>query len=142
MRFVPPAPPHHRPDPGRSLRVVVADDDHDEVLTLSTLLQDEGHQVLEVYRGDAVAALVRKYQPDAVLLDIGMPGVTGFEVARQLREELREACPLLVAVTAWGQPAARKLGKLSGFNHYLVKPYLIDELLALLAPLTVSGRRL
>ena len=139
---MPLAPPEKRPNPGPPLRVVVADDDRDAVLTLSTLLQDEGHQVLEVYRGDAVAPLVRKYQPDAVLLDIAMPGVTGFQVARQLREELRQACPLLVAVTAWGQPAARRMGELSGFNHYLVKPYVIDELLAVLAPLTgPAGRR-
>ena len=132
---MPLAPPQERPKPGRSLRVVVADDDPDAVLTLSTVLQDEGHQVLQVYRGDAVAPLVRKYQPDAVLLDIGMPGVTGFEVARQLREELRHACPLLIAVTAWGQPAARRMGELSGFSHYLVKPYAMGELLAVLAPL-------
>jgi CheY-like chemotaxis protein len=135
-------PPQKSAQPGRSLRVVVADDDRDAVLTLATLLQDEGHQVLEVYRGDAVVQLVRKYQPDVALLDIGMPGITGFEIARQLRDELRHACPLLIAVTAWNQPAARKMGTLSGFNHYPVKPYSIDELLALLAPLTVSGRPL
>jgi two-component system, OmpR family, response regulator len=125
-------PPQKSAQPGRSLRVVVADDDRDAVLTLATLLQDEGHQVLEVYRGDAVVQLVRKYRPDAVLLDIGMPGLTGFEIARRLREDLRDACPLLIAVTAWSQTQARELGRLSGFHHYILKPYATDELLALL----------
>jgi DNA-binding response OmpR family regulator len=121
--------------PSRPLRLLVADDDRDAVLMLSTLLQQEGHDVVEVYRGDAVVQLVRKYRPDAVLLDIGMPGLTGFEIARRLREELRGQCPMLIAVTAWSQTQARELGRLSGFNHYIVKPYATGELLALLEPL-------
>lgn len=128
-----PHPPRQQPRP--PLRVLVADDDRDTVLTLSTLLQAEGYEVLEVYRGDAVMQLVRRYPLHAVLLDIGMPGLTGFQIARRLRDELGRACPLLVAITAWGQAAAREMGKLSGFNHYLVKPYATDELLALLQPL-------
>lgn len=132
------ADPSLRPNPKRSLRVLVADDDRDAVLMLSTLLQQEGHQVLEVYRGDAVLHLVRRYKPDAVLLDIGMPGMTGFEIARQLREGLRGACPLLVAVTAWSTEKARQLGKAFGFHHYLVKPYSSEELLSVLEPLAGS----
>jgi len=105
------------------------------VLTLSTVLQDEGHHVLEVYRGDAVLQLVRRYRPDVVLLDIGMPGLTGFEIARLLRDELGADCPMLIATTAWAQASARELGRLVGFNHYLVKPFATAELLALLEPL-------
>lgn len=132
---MPPPDTQKRRKPVRPLRVLVADDDRDAVQTLSTILQDEGHQVLEVYRGDAVLQLVRKYRPHAVLLDIGMPGLTGYEIARQLRDELRNECPLLVAVTAWSHAKARELGKLFGFNHYLVKPYASEDLLALLDPL-------
>jgi len=128
--------------PTRKLRILVADDDRDTVVTLSTLLQQEGHDVLEVYRGDAVMSMVTRYQPDAVLLDIGMPGLTGFEIARQLHETLKDQCPLLIAVTAWKMDTARELGKLVGFNHYLIKPYSTDELLGLLAPLRVSGPEL
>lgn len=127
--------PQKKCKPGRPLRLLVADDDRDAVLMLSTLLQQEGHDVVEVYRGDAVVQLVRKYRPDAVLLDIGMPGLTGFEIARRLREELRDKCPLLIAVTAWSQTQARELGRLSGFHHYIVKPYSAEQLLALLEPL-------
>jgi len=136
------AEPTRNRKPTRRLRIVVADDSRDAVLMLSSLLQQEGHEVLEVYRGDAVLSMVRRYEPDAVLLDIGMPGLTGFEIARELREGLRQACPLLVAVTAWDQPSAKELGKLSGFNHYLVKPYSAEELLGLLSPLMVSGPEL
>lgn len=134
--------PTERPAPQRRLRILVADDNRDEVLTLSLLLQQEGHDVIEAYRGDAVLTMVRRYQPDAVLLDIGMPGMTGFEIARELRDYLRHACPLLIAITAWAQGSAKELGKTAGFNHYLVKPYTAEELLALLEPLRVSGKPL
>lgn len=128
-----------RIDPAkRSLRIVVADDDPDAVLMLSTLLRQEGHHVLEAHRGDAVVNLVDHHRPDVVLLDIGMPGLTGFEVVRQLRAILGPACPLLVAVTAWTQPAAKEMGRLVGFNHYLTKPYSTEDLLSVLAPLCSS----
>ena len=64
-----------------------------------------------------------------------MPGLTGFEIAHALRQSLGPACPTLIAVTAWSQPAARELGKLSGFRHYLTKPASTDELLKILASL-------
>lgn len=127
------------PVPGRKakrrLRILVADDDRDTVVTLSSILQDEGHEVIEVYRGDAVLELARRYKPDTALLDIGMPGLTGFEIARELRDNLRDACPVLIAVTAWKQKSAREMGKLVGFSHYLTKPYAIEELLDILASL-------
>jgi two-component system, OmpR family, response regulator len=124
------------------LRIVIADDDRDTVTSLAAILRAEGHDVSEVYRGDAVIDRVRTYRPDAILLDIGMPGLTGFEIARLLRRELGEACPLLVAVTAWNQGSAKVLGKLVGFSHYLTKPYSTGEVLGILEPLAVSGRPL
>jgi DNA-binding response OmpR family regulator len=120
----------------RKLRILVADDDRDAVLTLSTVLEHEGHEVIEVYRADAVLQLTRRYKPDVALLDIGMPGMTGFEVARNLRDQLGKECPVLVAITAWNQNAAKALGKLVGFKHYMVKPYSMDELLDVLVKLT------
>ena len=136
------AAPDNNRQPSRALRIVVADDDRDAVLTLSVLLRHEGHEVREVYRGDTVYDQVREFQPDAVLLDIGMPGLTGLDVARKLRARLGDSCPLLVAITAWDKGADRVLGQIAGFNHYLTKPYRTDALLALLAPLVVSGRPL
>ena len=127
---------------GRKLRVIVADDNKDEVLTLVTVLLDEGHEVREVYRGDAVLRLIGEFKPDAVFLDIGMPGMSGYAVARELRQTFGERGPLLVAVTGWKKTSERLLGQIVGFDHYVTKPYEIDELLGLLAPLSANAPRL
>src|SRR5437763_6438026 len=124
----------HAP-PSRALRILIVDDDRDAVVTLSALLQHDGHEVIEAYNGGGVLNLVRNRDPHAVLLDIGMPGATGFEVARELRLRLGRTCPALIAITAWTQPAAREMGRLSGFHHYLTKPYSAQDLRALLAAL-------
>jgi len=120
----------------QSLRILVADDNRDSAISLAVVLRDEGHRVIEAYRGDAVLELTAQFKPEVLILDIGMPGLTGFEIAHRLQQELGPACPLLIAVTAWTQPAARTLGTLSGFSHYLTKPYSTDELLTILASLT------
>jgi DNA-binding response OmpR family regulator len=124
----------------RALRIIVADDNRDAAASLAMVLRDEGHEVREIYRGDAVLELAASFRPDALILDIGMPGLTGFEIAHALRRELRHACPLLIAVTAWSQPAARAMGRLSGFKYYLTKPCSTDELVEILSSLSVSGR--
>jgi len=130
--------------PGReateSLRIIVADDNRDAAASLAAILTDAGHSVFEVYQGDAVVDLKTRFRPDVLILDIGLPGLTGFEIAYRLRRELGHACPLLIAVTAWNQPSARAMGKLSGFKHYLTKPYSPDALLKILAALSISGR--
>jgi len=118
-----------------ALRIVIADDDRDAVLSLATVLLQEGHEVREVYRGDAVLEQVRAYRPDVVLLDIGMPGLTGFEIARLMGQELGRDLPLLIALTGWNQASAKVLGKIVGFDHYITKPYAIGDLLGLLSPL-------
>jgi len=129
--------------PGRKglpgLRVIVADDNRDAATGLAMILREEGCEVLEVYRGDAVLTFTASFRPDVLVLDIGMPGLTGFEVAHALRQRLGQACPLLIAVTAWNQPAARELGKATGFSHYLTKPYSTDELIAILSSVTPGG---
>lgn len=122
--------------PGRRLRVVVADDDKETVLTLATVLRHEGHEVREVYRGDAVLPLISEFKADAVFLDIGMPGMSGYEVARTLRAHLGLDCPLLVAITGWTKTSERLLGKVVGFDYYFTKPYETSDLIAVLAPLT------
>ena len=108
-------------------------------MTLATVLADEGHEVREVYRGDAVLGLITAFEPDAVFLDIGMPGMSGYAVARTLRERFGERAPLLVAVTGWKKTSERLLGQIVGFDHYVTKPYEIDELLGLLAPLMAGA---
>ena len=118
--------------PVQRLRVLIADDERDEVATLSALLNDEGHQVREVLRGDAVVDAVRDFAPHVALIDIGMPGMNGYVIAKRLREEYGERCPVLVAVTAWNKGTHRMYGKIAGFTKYITKPYDPAALLALL----------
>ena len=122
----------------RLLRIIVADDNRDAAISLAMVLRDEGHEVMEVYRGDSVLPLTSTFRPEVLILDIGMPGLTGFEIAHTLRQTLGPACPALIAVTAWNQASARELGRLSGFSHYLTKPCSTDELLHILSSLTIS----
>jgi DNA-binding response OmpR family regulator len=120
------------------MRVLIADDERDQVSTLAVLLNAEGHQVREVYRGDAVASHVRDFAPHVVLLDIAMPGLNGYDVAAELRAEYGDKCPVLVAVTAWDKGAHRMHGRIAGFTKYVTKPYDPSALLALLGRLTSS----
>ena len=123
----------------RPLVIVIADDDRDTVLTLITLLRDEGHTVHGVYKGDDVMPIVRKVRPDAVILDISMPGQSGFSVAQDIRANyygVRK--PLLIAVTGLYKGASdRLLSEMVSFDHHLAKPYDPLALIGLLNPLTL-----
>jgi DNA-binding response OmpR family regulator len=118
----------------RRLRVLVADDERDTVLTLMELLREEGHETRGVYKGTDVMAAIGSFDPDAVLLDIAMPGMSGWEVARGIRAAHGEKRPLLIALSGVYKLAAdRILGQLAGFNHYIAKPYDPGVLLALVS---------
>lgn len=123
----------------KPLRIVVADDEHDTVMTLRELLRDEGHQVLAAHNGRNAVEAVRHFDPDVVILDIAMPDVTGWDVAREIRETRGPSRPLLIAMSGrYKQQADKVLGRIAGFHHYLVKPYDTDALLALLAGFTTA----
>jgi len=117
------------------LRVLIADDERDAVATLAALLSDEGHEVREIYRGDAVVNHVIDFMPHVVLLDIGMPGLNGYDVAKNLRAACGDKCPVLIAVTAWAKGRHRMHGKIAGFTKYVTKPYDPTALIALLPTL-------
>jgi CheY-like chemotaxis protein len=120
----------------RTLRILVADDDGDTVLTLMMVLRSEGHQVKGVHRGTEVLAGIREFEPDAVLADINMPGLTGYEIARKVRADKYSRKPLLIGISGvYTQGSDRVLAELVGFDHYLTKPYAPSDLLRLLAPL-------
>ena len=121
------------------LRILVGDDDRDTVASLVALLSDEGHEVRGVYGGRAVLDKVRDFAPDVVLLDIGMPQLDGYGVARALRERYASARPLLIAITGRSAPQDRTFTRLAGFDHQLVKPYDPATLLALLARCVPNG---
>ena len=117
----------------RALRVLVADDERDTVLTLIELLREEGHEAHGVHDGTAVMPAIREFDPDVVLLDISMPGMNGWDVARQVRQVCGRERPLLIAISGvYKQSADQILGKLAGFNYYLAKPYDPSVLLTLL----------
>ena len=115
------------------LRVVVADDNPDTVLSLRLLLEEDGHTVRGVESGYQALRAVRDFGADVVLLDIGMPGMSGFAVAHTLRERYGSAKPLLIAITGRNAGADRSLARSMGFDHYAAKPYDPDAVLALLA---------
>jgi DNA-binding response OmpR family regulator len=112
-----------RPYPGRALRILLADDDRDATLSLSTLLKLEGYEVRHVYDGQATLQAVREFQPDVVLIDIGMPKLSGYDVARQMRERYGKEGPVLVALTGWSKASDRILATIAGFDHHVAKPY-------------------
>ncbi len=117
------------------VRVLLADDDRDSAATLGALLELEGYEVRAVHGGQEALDAAREFKPHVVLLDRGMPKVTGYEAARRLRQRYGDDCPLLVAVTAWKQASDKILASLAGFDHHVAKPYEPAELLRLLARL-------
>ena len=125
----------------RAIKVLVVDDDRDTVLSLRLLLSTEGYEALGVYDAQAVFAAVRDFQPDAVLLDIGMPQMTGYDIARELRVTHGEDL-LLIAVTAWNKFSDRMAARIAGFDHHVSKPYQSEQILDLLRPLADSLGRL
>ena len=115
---------------GSPLRVLVVDDNVPHVITTKLLLEHAGFDVAMALRGREVFKQVGSFKPHVLLLDIGLPELTGYEIARELRVVHPDL--LIVAITAYGTQIDKLLGKMSGFDHYLTKPYDPDALLALL----------
>ena len=113
-------------------RVLIADDDRDGTITLSTVLELEGYQVRAVHGGQDALDAAREFRPHAVVLDIGMPKVTGYDCARRLRQRYGDDCPMLIALTGWKQASDKILANLAGFDHHVAKPYEPAELIRLL----------
>ncbi|MEO8312128.1 MAG: response regulator [Caldimonas sp.] len=122
-------PPQQAPRVG--CRILVVDDNHDAAEATKVLLELAGHEVKMVGDGGDALASAPVFAPDVVLLDIGLPQMDGYEVARRLRQlaETRASC--LIALTGYGQPGDRERARLAGFDHHLTKPADPDALLAL-----------
>lgn len=118
--------------PGRCRRILIVDDNAESADMLGALLTFEGFQV--ELAPDAPSALQRidGIAPDAVLLDIGLPGMDGFELARRLRRRSPQRRTLLIAVSGWGAPRDRELSRAAGIDHHLVKPVDTAALIELL----------
>jgi CheY-like chemotaxis protein len=116
-------------------RILVVDDNRDAADSLGMLLQCLGADVRIAHDGLEALNAVESYQPAVVLLDIGMPGMDGYEVARRIRNGFPERRTALVALTGWGQEEDRRRARDAGFDHHLIKPAAMETLQALLASL-------
>ncbi|MGH7858871.1 MAG: ATP-binding protein [Candidatus Binatia bacterium] len=117
----------------RALRVLVVDDNLDAAESLSAVLELAGHRVEAAHDGPGALETAKRFQPDVVLLDIGLPGMDGYEVARELRRLRLPAKPLLVALTGYGQDEDRRLAREAGFDQHWTKPVApeaVEDLLA------------
>jgi len=124
----------------RSLHIIVADDEKDTVMTLKAVLDDEGHDVIGVYSGSAVLSALREFRPDVLILDIAMPDISGFVLAKRIRAQFGAVHPMLIAISGlYNKGPDKVLAQAAGFDHHLAKPCHPAEVLALLAPLLHPG---
>lgn len=126
-----------RPTPGR--RILVVDDNRDGAESLAMMLGLFGHRTNTAHDGVAALAAARAFGPEVVFLDIGLPGMDGYEVARRLRADPDTAGATLVALTGWGSEDDKRRSKEVGFDHHLTKPVDAAEVTALLADRSGAG---
>jgi len=131
-----PTEPLAAPEPRNTVvthRILIADDNVDAADTLAMLLRLAGHEVCTAHSGQAALTLAHSFQPEVALLDIGMPDVDGYEVAKRIRETAWGQRVRLVALTGWGQEDDKRRALAAGFDHHLTKPVDprdLDELLS------------
>lgn len=121
------------PTTNSKLKILIADDNQDSADSLGKVLSILGYQVQTVSDGPAALMTFRQFQPDLAILDIGMPGLSGLEVAQRVRQHPDGKDVVLVALTGWGQDEIRRSSREAGFDFHLVKPVEPDELTRLLA---------
>ena len=115
-------------------RVLVVDDHEDTVSMMVEVLRTCGHEPIGCRNGGEALALVEEFKPDCALMDIGMPGRNGWDVAYEIRQRFPGKRPLLIAITGeYKGPLDLVLSKRSGFDHYVLKPAHIDALAPLIA---------
>lgn len=117
---------------GPSRRILVVDDNKDAAMALSQLLEIEGHSVRQAHDGQAALDAARSFKPDAVLLDIGLPGLDGHEVAKRIRGDAELGDRLLIAISGYCQEEDLRRSRKAGFDHHLAKPTDHREILELI----------
>jgi PAS domain S-box-containing protein len=120
--------PAAAPEAASSRRVLIVDDNADAADSLCALLQLSGHQVRTVYRGAEALEQIRRHRPEVVLLDIGLPDLDGYEVARRVLEEFGARRPWLIALSGWGRSGDKELAAEAGIDEHLTKPVDADTL--------------
>ncbi len=130
----PPSPATELAQPaGPSLRLLVVDDNVDTATSMALVLRESGHDVRMAHDGPTALQLAPNYRPNVVLLDIGLPGLDGFEVAKRMRQQPILQKVVLVAMTGYGTESDRQLSREAGFDHYLVKPVKFEKVQEILA---------
>ncbi len=117
---------------GNAKKILVVDDNVDAANTLGALLGMDGFAVTTAYDGVAAVAAASAHRPDIVVMDIGMPGMNGYDAARLIRQQPHSEKMVLIALTGWGQTTDKTLASLAGFNHHLVKPVDYESLMSCL----------
>ena len=115
-------------EPLKARRILVVDDNADAALLVGEIIATQGHTVMVANGGREAIDKVAEFSPDVMFLDLGMPGVDGYEVAMTLRQDRRLDALRIVALTAWGDEAARQRVKACGIDAHLVKPAKIESL--------------
>jgi CheY-like chemotaxis protein len=123
-----------------SLRLLLVEDFADCAAMTAVVLSQHGYVVRVARNGPDALAACRQERPDAVLLDIGLPGMSGYEVAKQLRNEFGSATPFLVAVTGYGRTGDRRQSAAAGIDVHLVKPFDMNELDWILSTIAVVSQ--
>ena len=114
-------------------KILVADDDQDSAESLALLFQMMGHDVRAAQSGLAAIDVAAEFRPDLIVLDIGMPGLDGYEVCRRIRQHDWAQTIVIAALTGWSRDEDRDRSEQAGFNHFLVKPVdpkALEELIA------------
>ncbi|MEO8022379.1 response regulator [Polaromonas sp.] len=125
--------------PVGSVRVLVVDDLLASADTMKVLLESEGYVAKIATDGESALAMARQFMPAVVILDIGLPGMNGFEVAQQLRKLPQTQDALLIALTGYGEAESRLRSQKAGFDHHVVKPADIDHLLSVISQAAQRG---
>jgi CheY-like chemotaxis protein len=125
----------HGQSPAEQLRtrIVVIDDNRDQALSLQGLLEAMGHEVRIAYDGSSAMKLLESFVPDFALIDLGLPEINGYDLARWVRGQLQFRHTVLIAQTGWGREEDRNRARDAGFIHHLVKPVDYQQLVQILA---------
>ena len=121
------------PPPAKRCRILVVDDNEDSVESLAMLLGMLGHEIATSNDGESALTVAEQFRPDVAILDIGLPKVNGYDVAKQIREQDWARDIVLIALTGWGQQEHRRRSAESGFNHHLTKPVELEVLQKILS---------
>lgn len=125
----------------RSLRIIVADDDPDQVITLTTILRHEGHEVCALHRGKHLLQTIEDFAPDVLIIDLKLPDASGFEIAEEIRARFGSRLLLIAISGVYKKEGDRVITGMVGFDHHLTKPFAMDELLHLLQPVPGAASR-